>query len=347
MRFRFLPAAAAVLLFAGCQEILLGPQPETSARAGFEILWKTIDENYALFPVKPVNWDSLHVVYASRLTSASTETDLWNAATGLLSKLDDGHVHIANGDFSKVFGSSHLFLRKADDFSLDLVKSRFLASAGVAGAGLMTYGMVRNRNIGYIHIASFTSNVGNGADWAYDIDRILLELRGTTGLIIDLRNNGGGLVVTLQIIASAIIDRPILYFYQRAKTGPKHNDFGPPISLVVSPRAGAPGYSGRIAVLTNRFSASGSEHITQIFRNLASVTQIGDTTFGAFGDIVNTAQLPNGWTFAYPCRLTTTPDGRCFEGIGLVPDVLVRNTGAETASGIDHVMDYAIAHLPG
>ena len=153
-------------------------------------------------------------------------------------------------------------------------------------------------------------------------------------------------MVSLQIVASAFIDHSILYFYQRAKTGPKHNDYGTPIPLVVSPRAGAPGYAKNIALLTNRFSASGSEHITQIFRTLSTVTQIGDTTFGAFGDIINVAQLPNGWTFTYPCRLTTTPDGRCYEGIGIIPDVLVRNSGSDIRAGIDHVMEYAVAHLP-
>jgi C-terminal processing protease CtpA/Prc len=163
-------------------------------------------------------------------------------------------------------------------------------------------------------------------------------------MILDVRNNGGGLVATLRIVASAFIDRSILYFYQRVKTGPGHNDFGPPIPLVVSPRSGAPGYGKRIAFLTNRFSASGSEHLTQIFRTLGNVTQIGDTTFGAFGDIISIAELPNGWTFSYPCRLTTTPEGKCYEGIGIVPDVLIRNSAADINAGFDRVMDYAAAH---
>ena len=74
--------------------------------------------------------------------------------------------------------------------------------------------------------------------------------------------------------------------------------------------------------------------------------QPGDTTFGAFGDIINIAPLPNGWTFSYLCRLTTTPDGRCLERIGIIPGVLVRNSGSDINAGIDRVMDYAVAHLP-
>ncbi|HTY58329.1 MAG TPA: S41 family peptidase [Bacteroidota bacterium] len=341
------PVLIAVLLgLAGCESVLLGPGPENTARSNFDLLWKAFDENYANFPVKPVNWDSLHAFYGSMITAASGEGDLWMVSTSLLANLDDGHVKLYNADYSKGFDASHLFTRKADDFSLDLVRKNYLASVNVAGAGLITYGKIRNTNVGYIHIASFSSTVGNGVDWAYDIDAVLQSLESTDGLVLDVRNNGGGLVVTLQIVASAFIDQSILYFYQRPKSGPKHNDFGNPIPLVVSPRKGAPGYGKKIALLTNRFSASGAEHMTEIFRTLGTVTQIGDTTFGAFGDIISVGQLPNGWTFTYPCRFTTTPDGRCFEGIGIVPDVLIRNSAADISAGVDRVLDYAVAHTP-
>jgi carboxyl-terminal processing protease len=335
---------ACALLSASCERMLLGPPPDATARESFDVLWKTFDENYALFPVKNVNWDSLRVRYGSMIGPGASETDLWNVATGLLSNLDDGHVKLYNSDYTKGFDASHLFARKADDFSVELVRNAYLDSPKVAGAGLITYGRIKNSNVGYIHIASFASNAGNGVDWSYDIDGVLRELAGTDRMILDVRNNGGGLVATLRIVASAFIDHSILYFYQRVKTGPGHNDFGPPIPLVVSPRAGAPGYAKRISLLTNRFSASGSEHLTQIFRTLGNVTQIGDTTFGAFGDIVSIAELPNGWTFSYPCRLTTTPEGKCLEGIGFVPDVLVRNSAADINGGVDRVMDYAVVH---
>jgi len=347
MNRKILLAAGAAFLLAGCDRMLLGPPPENTPAENFDLLWRTFDENYALFPVKPVNWDSLHAAYGAMIAGSATGSDLWNVSTGLLSHLDDGHVKLYNSDYSQGFDASHLVARKADDFSLDLVKGVYLDSPNVVGAGLITYGRIRNRNIGYIHIASFVSNVGNGADWAYDIDAVVRALHDTQGMILDVRDNGGGLVVTVQIIASAFIDHSVLYLYQRAKTGPKHTDFGPPISLVVSPRAGAPGYVKPIFFLTNRFSASGAEHLTSIFRTLAGVTQAGDTTFGAFGDIISVAQLPNGWTFTYPCRLTTIPDGRCLEGIGFVPDVLVRNSPSDINAGIDRVMDYAAAHLPG
>jgi len=165
------------------------------------------------------------------------------------------------------------------------------------------------------------------------------------GMIIDLRNNGGGLRATGDIIVSAFIDREITYFNQQSKTGTKHNDLSNVFPVTVYPRDGKPRFIKQNVLLTNRFSASGSEYSTQVFKYLSYSTQIGDTTFGAFGDIISVAQMPNGWTFTYPCRLTTTLEGECYEGEGIVPDYLIENTSADISAGNDKVMNFAIEYL--
>ena len=164
-------------------------------------------------------------------------------------------------------------------------------------------------------------------------------------MIVDVRNNGGGLRVTGNIINSAFIDREITYFYQRLKTGPGHNDFGDVRPISISPRSGVQRYTKKIALLTNRFSGSGSEYTAEVFKNLSYSIQIGDTTNGSFGEITQVAQLPNGWVFWYPCSLTTTPDGKSPEGIGIIPDILVENTRADINAGNDKVLSFAINYL--
>lgn len=335
-----------LLTFWGCEELLIGPEPENTPKSNFEILWKTLDENYALFPVKSVNWDSLHIVYGSKITSNTTESELWDICGELISTLNDGHVSLLNKGITKFYPSSEISRREPNDFSLDLIKDKFLVDIKTAGDGYFTYGKIKNTNIGYVHLLTFAgSSRGNGYEWSYDINKIVNEFSDCDAMILDLRNNGGGLKITGWIIAAAIVDRDITYFYQQMKTGPGHNDFSKPIPLTASPREDVSRFTKKIALLTNKFSASGSEHFSQLCKNLSYVTQIGDTTFGAFGDIIGTGTLPNGWTFFYPCRLTKTPDGFCPEGIGIIPDVLVENTKADINGGRDKVMNYAINYL--
>ena len=346
MKKTFRTLALFSVFFAGCEEFLLGPEPENSPKGNFEILWQTLDENYALFSVKNVNWDSLHVVYGSKVTEATTDSQLWDIATGMLSHLDDGHVMIFNKDFSKIFNSSSLNNRPEDDFSLNVVKTTYLDTSFTAGAGFLTYGKIKNSNIGYVHIASFNrANAANVTDWTYDIDKVVRELYECDGMIVDVRNNGGGFRNNGHIICSAFIDRERTYFYQRLKNGPGHNDFSQQRAVTIAPRPGTQRYTKKNAVLTNRFTASVSEYAVQIFRTLPYSTQIGDTTFGMLGDVTSVAHLPNGWIFWYPCTFTTTPEGYCPEGIGIIPDILVENTRADINRKRDNVLERAIQYL--
>ena len=331
------------LLFVSCEEMILGPEPANNPKSNFDVLWKTFDENYALFTIKKVNWDSLRTVYGSKVSASTTSNELWDIMTSLLGNLNDGHTKLFNENYTKGFNSSEIAKRAANDFSLDLIKSSKLENVKSAGSGLITYGKIKNENIGYIHVASFALTGSYDVNWAYDIDKVLNELDACKAIIVDLRNNGGGLRVTGDIIASAFVDREITYFYQQTKIGPGHNDLSGKIPISIAPREGK--FNKKTALLTNRFSASGSEYITEIFKNLSYTTQIGDTTFGAFGDIISVAQLPNGWTFTYPCRLTTTPDGNCYEGKGIVPEYLVENSAADIKSGKDNVINFAIEYL--
>lgn len=322
---------------------MIGPYYENNVNDTFDLLWKTVDEKYPLLEVKNINWDSLYLVYHSKITPATTEDGLWKISCELLSSLDDGHVALCGKKYNKIYSPSRIYLRSIDDFSLNVAKT-YLSSIKTTAYGYITYGNVKNKNIGYIYLSTFQDGP-TGEDWGHDIDKVIEELYDCDAIILDVRNNGGGLLVNVQIIASAFIDRDITYFYSRLKTGPGHYDLSDPIAKTVSKRTKIIPYTKKVGLLTNRYSGSGSESTAQIFKFVDYAIQIGDTTFGAIGEINHEAELPNGWTLRYPCTLYTTPEGFCPEGIGIVPDIQVENTKADIESGHDKVMEYAIEYF--
>jgi hypothetical protein len=344
---KILPFLLVLLLTAGCKKMLLGPN-EDNPKSNFEALWKTLDENYALFPVKKVNWDSLHIVYGNKITSTTSQEELWNVCGNLLRTLNDGHVVLFNIGITDAIFSTEVFTRPLGDFNLAFIKSKYLVNAQSAGDGIITYGTIKpgftNLKIGYINISTLgASSVRQ--HWPTDLAKVLNDLYDSDAMIIDIRNVGGGLKTNVPLFASYFVNREFTYFYQQEKTGPGHYDFGNPMPLSVSPNTAGPTFTKKIVLLTNRFSASAAEHTSQIFKYLPYATQIGDTTEGAFGDVVARGELPNGWTFLYPQKLTKTPEGFCPEGFGIPPAIYQENTKADIDNGIDKVMNKALEHL--
>jgi carboxyl-terminal processing protease len=338
-------AILSFILICGCEKALLGPGTENNTPIGnFNALWKTLDEKYGQFTVKEVDWDSLYNYYRAQISPATTENELWDIFSKLLTPLNDAHITLFNRDYSSWYTPWNIDFERKKEFDAGLIKNKYLSDPKTAGEGVLTYGKIKNDNIGYIYISTF-GPVSNGKNWVTDIDRVLEELSSSDGLIIDVRNNGGGFLVNVLYIASAFVDKKITYFFIRKKNGPGHNEFGEPVAKIVVPRFDEPLYKEKIILLTNRFSSSGSEATAQIFKNIPNAIQIGDTTTGALGEVTHVAQLPNGWTLNYPCTLTLTPDGNCLEGIGIPPVIHVENTREDIAAGIDKVLDRAISYL--
>lgn len=331
----------ASFVFEGCERILLGPGPENTPQGNFDVLWKTLDEKYGQFSVKNVNWDSLYIFYNKQITSSTTENELWSIASQLLAPLNDAHITLFNRSYTDWYTPWSIDFERKKGFDLGLVRNKFLSNPAVTGEGIITWSKIKNTNVGYIHLSTF-GPAANGRNWVSDIDNVINELSASDGIILDVRNNPGGFLVNALNVASAFIDHDITYFYSQLKTGPGHNDLSEPVAKKVLRRSTGPLYSGKIVLLTNRFSSSGSEVVAQILKNIPATEQIGDTTTGVVGEVTHVAQLPNGWTLNYPCTLTTTPDGISPEGIGIIPDIAIENTIADILAGNDRVMELAI-----
>jgi carboxyl-terminal processing protease len=304
----------------------------------FEYVWRSIDRSYGQFGVKNVDWDMLYRMYRPQITAQTTDEELWDILVEMLATLNDSHVCLSDGK-RRICGGITGDTR-AEDFSLDLVKTKYLGGkSSDSRGGTFTSGWLTGR-IGYLHMADLK---GGGEPTAQAIDAFLGEFASAGALIIDVRANPGGSGRNDEIVASRFADRRRQYSQSRTRYGPKHEDLLPPEYKTVEPD-GPIQFTRPVVLLTHRHTASGPEGFTLAMRVLPNVTVVGDLTEGAcsaqFPD-----RLPNGWTLWVAFKVTRDHEGICWDGIGIPPDIRVVDTPAEIAAGTDRQLEFALRLL--
>lgn len=175
-------------------------------------------------------------------------------------------------------------------------------------------GTMLEDGMGYIRIASFSENTGKEFKAAYDS----LEEQGMKGLIIDLRENPGGLVTSCVEIANMVVPTgPIVSVVERDGSKEVHES-----NLEESKYP--------IVVLIDGNSASASEILAGALQDTGAATLVGTKSYGKGSVQVVVPMLHNDGL-----KLTIakyyTPNGRCIDGTGIEPDVEVElSEGATT-----------------
>lgn len=319
---------------------LLGPELEDTPINNFEIFWKDFDLHYALFEYKNINWDSLYNVHSSSVSDNTTDTELFDILSNLIAPLNDQHIVLRG--MGRVYISGSDSAEKINPFSLRIIKSKYLKTCDTAGNGIFTYGILDD-STGYIHISSFT-NTGGLANkvnkWAKDIDKVVKTFSSFSRLILDIRENSGGISANVEHIASRFFDKERDYLYTRYRNGPKHNDLTPLKLSSITPGGASP-FNGEIMLLTDNNTASAAEHFTLAMRTLPYVTHLGDTTTGIFAGNME-RDMPNGWHYNLTHTIITSIDNICYEGTGIPPDIYVINTEEGIASSIDNALELAL-----
>ena len=162
-------------------------------------------------------------------------------------------------------------------------------------------------NIGYIAITSFDDVTTEQFMTALDT----LESQGMEALIVDLRNNGGGLVSSV----CAILDRLLpegLIVYTEDKYGNREEEFSDAENYFDKP----------IAVLVNGNSASASEIFAGAIKDYGIGTLVGTTTYGK-GIVQKIYPLSDGTAVKLTVSKYYTPNGNNIHGTGIEPDVTV------------------------
>ena len=301
----------------------------------FEELWKTFDARYSHFGIKNIDWHALYRVYRPRVTAKTTDDELFTVMAEMIALLNDNHVGLRSP--SRRFGSGILQELRMEDFSLDLVRTKYLKGKAVAlRGGVFHYGWLTSA-VGYLHFNGFGDVAGSGEA----MDAILREFRSAKALVVDVRGNGGGDDRVGKALAGRFADRKRLYMTVELRTGAKHDDFASPVEWFVEPE-GAAQFTRPVILLTHRFSVSAAENFALAMRTLPHVMQVGEVTSGAFADTYPFT-LPNGWRFNLSVNLFRDRDGVCWEGLGIPPDYRINNSKADIAAQRDKVLEFAMS----
>ncbi len=162
-------------------------------------------------------------------------------------------------------------------------------------------------NMGYIRISEFDGNT------AAQFRKAIGDMGGIDSLIIDLRNNPGGFLSTVNEIADIILPEGNITYIEYKNGEKKYY------------KSDAAHLDMNIAVLVNQNSASASEVLTGAIKDYGAGTIVGTTTFGK-GVVQDSFRLRDGSCVKLTVAKYYTPNGVCIHGTGIKPDVEVFST---------------------
>lgn len=320
---------ALCLLGIGLSACFGEEQYENSRRGNFEALWKIIDESYCFFEYKQVNWDSVRTVYSSRISEQMSNEALFSVLGEMLSELKDGHVNLsAAHDLARNWSWKE---EHPDNFN-EKIQRKYLGTDYLISGGFK-YKILED-NIGYVYYGDFSVNFGES-----NLDQILSRLSICKGIIIDVRNNGGGYLTNANRLAARFMPQKTLVGYIRHKTGKGHNDFSSPRPVYVEPSKRINYLAKPVAVLTNRSCYSSTNDFVNSMRYAPTVFTVGDTTGGGSG-LPFSSELPNGWSVRYSASPLTSADDQQIE-FGIAPDYKVDMSAKDELNGLDTIIETA------
>jgi carboxyl-terminal processing protease len=173
--------------------------------------------------------------------------------------------------------------------------------------------MLDDGRMGYIRIASFGENTGDEFKSEYN----KLKEAGMAGLIVDLRQNPGGLITSCVEVADMLVPKGnIVSVVQRDGSKEEYDS-----SLEES--------TPPIVVLIDGNSASASEILAGALQDREAATIVGSKSYGK-GSVQVVVPLFHNDGLKLTIAKYYTPSGKCIDGIGIEPDITVNLSEGDT-----------------
>lgn len=302
----------------------------------FDALWASVDQHYCFFQYKNIDWNEVGQRYRAKLRPGMSSTALFDVCSDMLKELQDGHTNLISAwDVSRYW----IWEQYPKNYDERIINEYYL-NFDYKQASSIKYAIMSN-NFGYMYYGDFTGAIGDG-----NLDNVLAYLASSDGLIIDVRNNGGGYLTNVEILVRRFLTETIHAGAISHKTGPGHDDFSEPYPYYIDPIPDTRiKYLKPIVILTNRSSFSATNNFVSIMKNLPNVRIVGDTTGGGSG-LPFSYDMPNGWTVRMSASEITDSNGMVTEfGVEPSQGCKVNMTEAEIAAGKDAILEKAFEVL--
>jgi len=181
------------------------------------------------------------------------------------------------------------------------VKSVHLIDRDLAGAF----------KIGYIRLVQF--NEPTAEDLAKALDE--LQKQGMQALVLDLRNNPGGLLNSAVDVCGQFLPPNTAVVSTQGRVASQEREYTTSAASKERPKF-------PLAVLVNEGSASGAEIVSGALKDLKRAIIVGETTFGK-GSVQNVMQLPDGSALRFTTAKYYTPSKQVIHGNGVTPNIPV------------------------
>lgn len=322
------------IFFGACHE---SPEYRNTLTGNFDALADIIDRHYCFFDDKDLDWNEITNFYREQITPEMTEIELYFLCAKMLDELKDGHVNL-----SSRYSTSYYRKWWSDypqDFDLRTLEEYYLKFNWLSTSGIIYYQLPGE--IAYMYYPSFSNVISETS-----LDYILAILYNSRGLIVDIRDNGGGLLTNINTLVGRFITEKKIGGYIRHKTGPGHNDFSEPYPIEYEPaQQGRIMWDGQVVVLTNRSCFSAANTFVAVMKDLPNVSIVGAKTGGG-GGLPFTSELPVGWSVRFSaCPLLDSKGNVIENGIDPSPGCEVHALPEELAQGKDAILDFAMDML--
>ncbi|TQV86922.1 serine hydrolase [Aliikangiella coralliicola] len=320
--------------------------PDMEPKTNFDYFWHAMNDHYAFFAERNINWQSAYDTYAGQVSDDTSDEELLEIFSKMISPFNDAHLWVLDKEGNRAESghpsrieqiASHIELIynvSSEEYLTQLINtqyqifnhyiqpSTYQQAGGTEESPAIHWGISKD-NVGFIFFAETAGFSGENIEHVEKevdaskavFDRMMKQLANTDAIIIDNRFNLGGADDVAVAFASHFAKKKekVLTKYARNKLGTSVKQ-----SFELVPHSTP--YTNPVYLVNSELTTSAAEIFSLMLEQLSQVTVLGTASSGALSDILNFS-LPNGWLVGLSNEVYENQRGEIFENKGIPADI--------------------------